>query len=258
MKYLLILLTLVTSMTIAQDLTLFEKKTFTNKKGESISYRILFPERYDKTKKYSVVLFLHGSGERGSDNEKQLVHGAKLFLAKENREKYPAIIIFPQCPENSWWASEIKNPSNPKLRIFDYKKEIPQTLKLAIELTKHIIKSESVDKNSVYISGLSMGGMGTFEAVYRFPKMFTAAAPICGAGDPNSYSKKQTKTSFWIFHGDQDKSVDVENSRLMYSRLKNLKANVLYTEYPNVGHDSWTNAFAEPEYLKWLFSKKSK
>jgi predicted peptidase len=129
-------------------------------------------------------------------------------------------------------------------------------LSLAIELTKNVIKTEAVDEARIYISGLSMGGMGSFEAVYRFPKMFAAAAVICGAGDPSAYSINQTKTSFWIFHGDVDKSVDVENSRVMYNRLKELKADVNYSEYPNVAHNSWDNAFAEPDFLKWMFSKK--
>jgi predicted peptidase len=256
MKFIFIFLMLVTSVTLAQDLTLFERKTFTNSNGESILYRILFPKGYDKTKKYPLLLFLHGAGERGNDNEKQLIHGSRLFLTEKNREKFPAIIIFPQCPENAWWASLTRGPENSKLFSFEYKKAIPQPLRLAVELTQHVIKQEGVDKKQVYISGLSMGGMGSFEAVYRFPKMFAAAVVICGAGDPNAYSKKQAKTSFWIFHGDKDPAVNVENSRVMYERLKNLKADVIYTEYPNVGHDSWTNAFAEPDFLKWMFSKR--
>ena len=99
-----------------------------------------------------------------------------------------------------------------------------------------------------------MGGMGTFEAVYRFPDRFAAAMPICGGGDTVHYRK--VKTPFWIFHGTDDSVVDVEYSRSMVTKLKDLKMKVRYTEYPAVNHNSWDSAFAEPSFLKWMFSKK--
>lgn len=254
MKNSIFLVLLVTSVSFGQDMNLYQRKNYTNSKGDSIPYRILFPENYDRSKKYPLVLFLHGAGERGNDNEKQLVHGSKLFLTEENRKKFQAIVLFPQCPENSYWAS--MNVDANKERTFDYKGEMPKPLRAAIALTKHIIENEAVDEHRVYITGLSMGGMDTFESVYRFPKMFAAAAPICGAGNAAAYSKKQAKTPFWLFHGDADKSVDVKYSRIMNDRLKELKGDVKYSEYPGVGHNSWDNAFADPEYLPWLFSKR--
>ena len=101
-----------------------------------------------------------------------------------------------------------------------------------------------------------MGGMGTFEAVYRYPKLFAAATPICGGGDSKHYNKRVRKVPFSIYHGDSDVVVGVKESQQMVARLKSLKANVRYKEFPGVNHNSWDNAFAEPDYLSWMFSKK--
>ena len=106
MKYLFSLAMMVVCLSgLAQDLELFQRKTFVSTDGKKLLYRILYPENYDSTKKYPLVLFLHGAGERGNDNEKQLIHGAKLFVTDENRKKFPAIVIFPQCAEESYWST---------------------------------------------------------------------------------------------------------------------------------------------------------
>lgn len=242
----------------SQDFTAFEKRTFISSRGDSLPYRILFPENYDRTKKYPLVLFLHGGGERGRDNEKQLMHGSKLFLADSNRKRFPAIVIFPQCPENSYWAvAKINRNVSPFDISFDYAGKTSAPLNAALELTRLLMQQESVDKRRVYITGMSMGGMGTFEAVYREPKLFAAAVPICGGGDPNFYNKSMSKIPFRIFHGAADAVVNVQLSRDMVARLKQLKAKKLsYTEYPGVNHNSWDNAFAEPDFLSWIFLQK--
>jgi len=248
-------LLLITASLGAQDLALYQKKKYI-KDGDTLAYRILFPENYNKQKKYPLILFLHGAGERGSDNERQLTHGGKLFLDPQVRKDFPAIIIMPQCPANAYWSAvTIDRTKTPLDLQFNYAEGPTTPLKLAIELVRHITKEEAVDKKRVYISGLSMGGMGTFESVYRYPKLFAAAMPICGGGDPNAYSRKQAKVPFWIFHGSADNVVGVDESKTMVERLKQLNAEVKYTEYEGVGHNSWDNAFAEPQYLTWMFSK---
>ena len=128
----------------------------------------------------------------------------------------------------------------------------------ANELVKKIIDEGSVDKSKVYVTGLSMGGMGTFESVYRNPDLYTAALPICGGGSVNQYDKRISKTAFWIFHGDADNVVDVSLSREMVEKLKSLKAEVKYSEYRGVTHNSWDNAFAEKDYLSWMLQHKKK
>lgn len=241
--------------TYAQDLSLFEKREYISG-TDTLRYRILFPENYDKTKKYPLLLFLHGAGERGRDNETQLTHGMKLFVQPEIRKDYPVIVVAPQCPlDQSWNTGKADRNVKPIVRAYDYNAPIATPLKLAIELTNQVIKTEAVQKDNVVIAGLSMGGMGTFEAVGRYPKLFRAAAPICGGGDTKFYRKAHSKVKYWVFHGDADDVVDVKYSREMVARLKELKADVKYTEYPGVNHGSWTNAFAEAELPKWLFKK---
>jgi predicted peptidase len=239
---------------LAQD-SLYQKKIFNASNGLALPYRILLPADYNPQKKYPLVLFLHGAGERGNDNEKQLVHGAKLFLTDANRKNFPAIVVAPQCPTDNYWGSvTVDRNTSPFTLSFDYSRPETTALSAAIELVKKLIAEEGVDKKRIYITGLSMGGMGTFEAVYRYPKLFAAAAPICGGGDAARYTKQTAKIPFWVFHGDQDAVVSVKESHAMVAKLKSLKAVVKYTEYGGVNHNSWDNAFAEPDFMRWLFS----
>jgi predicted peptidase len=236
----------------------YQKKVFASN-GNNLPYRILYPDNYDKAKKYPLVLFLHGAGERGNDNEKQLVHGAKMFLSEENRKAFPAIIVVPQCPENSFWATvSVDQSKQPLVFNFDYNTPPQWPLVAANELVKKIAAEEAVDKSRIYVTGLSMGGMGTFETVYRYPELYAAALPICGGGDVNHYDKRVNKTAFWIFHGADDAVVNVKLSRDMYAKLKTLKVESKYSEYPGVNHNSWDNAFAEQTFLPWMFSHKRK
>jgi predicted peptidase len=241
----------------AQQLDEFEKREYRDGSGQVLNYRMLFPKGYDRKIRYPLVVFLHGAGERGNDNEKQLTHGASLFLRDKARTDFPAIVIFPQCPEDSYWSAvSIDRSKQPFDLTFDYSKPPTEPLRLVIELIQNLQKNEAVDRRRIYLAGLSMGGMGTFEAVYRFPKIFAAAMPICGGGDAVTYNRRVKRIPFWVFHGDADAVVGVEESRTMVKRLQELGANVTYTEYPGVNHNSWDNAFAEPEFLKWMFQKR--
>ncbi len=254
---LLIFQLLLTRSTGGQDLSAYLKREYIDPHRNSLPYRILLPQHYDRSRKYPLVLFLHGAGERGKDNELQLTHGASLFLEKQNRTKFQSFVVFPQCPQNGYWAAAQPVAEQIPLKLdFDYSRKITAPLKSAIELTQFLLQKEHVDSKRVYVVGLSMGGMGTFEAVYRYPKLFAAAIAICGGGDSKAYNKEAAKVPFWIFHGAEDNVVEVKFSREMYARLKELKAQVKYTEYPGVQHESWLNAFAEPEFLTWLFSQK--
>jgi predicted peptidase len=124
---------------------------------------------------------------------------------------------------------------------------------------KKITQEESVDLERIYITGLSMGGMGTFEAVHRFPNNYAAALPICGGGNTEAFDKRVKNIAFSVFHGDKDAVVDVKLSRDMVQKLRNLKVKeVLYTEYPGVNHNSWDNAFSDPKYLDWMFKQRRK
>jgi predicted peptidase len=231
---------------------LFLKKVFIYK-GDTLPYRILYPENYNKSASYPLVLFLHGAGERGNDNEKQLVHGASLFTDPQNRQKYPAIVVFPQCPENGFWAP-IKEWDNGF--SFINSKEPTPSMQMVIRLLKQIRKEEAVDSRRIYVMGLSMGGMGTFDLICRQPKTFAAAIPICG-GVSLERLKNVKHMPIRIYHGGSDDVVSPEHSRNAYIELKALgSTKVEYIEFPGVKHNSWDFAFAQPDFLSWLFSQK--
>lgn len=244
---------------LSQDKNLFEKETYMSSSGEYLPYRILKPLNFDSTKKYPVVLFLHGAGERGNDNEAQLTHGASTFLIERYRKEYPCFVIAPQCPTEGYWSSaKFDRETYPIDFDYNYSYEITPALDAAIELLNSYLGDDYADTSRVYITGLSMGGMGTFEAVARFPSLFAAAVPICGGGDAASYDNETAQVPFWIFHGDADGVVPVQNSQKMYARLVELSADVKYREYADVNHNSWDNAYSEIALLPWIFSKKRK
>jgi predicted peptidase len=250
---------LLNKKAVDHALDIYEKKEFVFAEGKVLPYRILYPENYDKNKKYPLLLLLHGAGERGKDNEKQLTWGSKLFITPESRKNFPAIVVFPQCPEESFWAvTKIDRTTTPFKIEFDYTAEPNWPLAAANALVIKLSNEEGVDKSRVYISGLSMGGMGTFESVYRNPDLYAAALPICGGGDVNHFDKRVAKVPFWVFHGAADAVVNPQLSRDMVEKLKSLKAEVKYSEYPGVNHNSWENAFAEKDYLSWMLQHKKK
>lgn len=243
----------------AQDLSLYRKKWLVQG-GDTLPYRLLLPENYDSTKKYPVIFFLHGAGERGNDNQKQLTHGAKLFLQEENRENYPAIVVFPQCPRSDYWGNLLRiHDSAGKGRSFYFLEDgDPGTyMGLAMELVKYVLNNYPVKTDQVYAGGLSMGGMGTFELVRRMPGVFAAAFPICGGANPAT-AVKMKNVSWWVFHGAKDDVVTPHHSEKMVAALKKAGARVKFTLYPDANHNSWDPAFAEPGLLPWLFSQKKK
>lgn len=239
----------------AQDLSLYQKHLYISG-NDTLPYRLLLPENYDASKKYPLIYFLHGAGERGNDNEAQLIHGSKLFLKDDIRKSYPAIIVFPQCPANSFWSNvDFKMEDGKRTFQFNEDGEPTIAMRLAQELLQKIIREYPVQKKQIYAGGLSMGGMGTFEIVRRNPKLFAAAMPICGGGAPATAAKMK-KTKWWIFHGAKDNVVPPELSEKMAKALQDAKATVKFTLYPGANHNSWDAAFAEPELLSWLFSQK--
>jgi predicted peptidase len=248
-------------MMAAQDLSQFQKESFT-RSGNTLLYRILYPLNYNKAKQYPVITFLHGSGERGADNEAQLTHGGAVFVDDGVRNINDAIVIFPQCPKDSMWRymKVTTDSSSITGHSFDLSfSPVPTTpARLVKLLLDSLILSKTADKNRMYISGLSLGGFGTLDMIERYPDFFAAAVPICGGGDTNMASKFSKNVAVWLFHGDADKSVDVKNSRQYYAALLNLKAEVKYTEYPGVGHNSWDNVFQEDTILPWVLAHSKK
>ncbi|MGQ8334993.1 dienelactone hydrolase family protein [Sunxiuqinia sp. A32] len=235
----------------AELLEAYQANNFISEKGDTLPYRILYPEGYaaNNKEKYPLILFLHGVGERGSDNAKQLVHIGSFFTKPDVRKNYPAIVVFPQCPESSMWADY--------RRILKQEDKDPPTaaMSLLLGLHKQLTKNSKVDKSRQYLMGLSMGGFGTYDMLSRLPKTFAAAVPICGGGYTQDVPKYASFTAMWIAHGASDNVVPVENSRRMVEALRKLKADVRYTEFPGVGHNSWDATFKIPELMPWVFEK---
>lgn len=239
----------------ATPLAAFEAATFTDStSGHLLPYRVLWPQGYQENEEqvYPLVLFLHGAGERGDDNRLQLTHGASLFL--DHQAAFPAIVLMPQCATDDYWAQMVKSEDGQ--RTYNFDEQPNPSLAATQKLLHHFLETERVDTDRVYLMGLSMGGMGTFELLAREPATFAAAVPICGGTNPQLVGLYAKKVPLWIFHGDADEVVKVDNSRRVVKQLAQLGVTPHYTEYAGVGHNSWDRAFAEAELLTWLFKQR--
>ena len=219
----------------------YEPRVYKNDRGETLNYRLMLPKNYAATgrEKYPLVLFLHGAGERGDENIKQLVHASKDFASDANRAKYPCFVVFPQCPDGKRWVEvdwTLDSHVQPEESI---------SLKLTRELLTALQKEFRIDDNRLYATGLSMGGFGVWDMVTRTPDLFAAAAPVC-AGADEATADRVTKLPIWAFHGDKDTVVKVERSRRMIAAIEKAGGKPLYTEYPGVGHDSWAKPMPTP------------
>lgn len=229
---------------------------FTDSVNESLPYRMLKPKNINEDTKYPLVLFLHGHGERGNNNEKQLTYGSLLFSNPANEEKYPAFVVFPQCMNGKEWTAPYDEET------FMSGSPIPQESdeeKLVMDLLVDLISNYPIDSNRIYIMGISMGGIGTYDLVVRHPDFFAAAVPICGAINPDRLSVAKD-VPFYIFQGADDRVVPILAGREAYKALKNYGADVKYREYYGANHEeTWTDAFNNPDLLTWMFShSKSK
>ncbi|MBU2997839.1 prolyl oligopeptidase family serine peptidase [Cellulophaga baltica] len=224
--------------------------------NNTLKYRMLLPKDFSEDKSYPLVLVLHGSGERGDDNEKQLLHGGDLFLKEQLRNSFPAIVIFPQCPESDYWSKVVVDRTKKPFTFdFKYNEGPTNVMTLVIDLMEEMVYKPYVKSDQVYVMGLSMGGMGTFEILYRKPKMFAAGVPICGGGDVTSVTQYAKSVPLWVFHGAKDNVVNPKSSINMVSAILNNEGFPKFTLYDFAKHNSWDAAFSEPELLPWIFSK---
>lgn len=219
---------------IAQTIALPKSSTETEK--QNISYLLFLPEDYDakSEKTWPLMLFLHGAGETGTDIEKVKVHGPpKLLGEAEKRKEWPFITVSPQnLPGSRWTPSQL------------------------ILLLDEIEKNYKVDKQRVYITGLSMGGFGTWNMLARYPDRFAAGAPICGGGSTADV-KPYLEKPIWVFHGAKDNVVRVNLSTDLVDAIKAAGGTkVKLTIYPELQHDSWTVTYENPELYKWLLEQK--
>ena len=238
----------------AQDKSDFLKEAFISQ-SDTLNYRMLYPENFSESKSYPLLLFLHGAGERGSDNESQLTHGSSQFLDSLKRKKFPAVVIFPQCPKDDYWANvDVDRSTKPLTITFKSNAEPTKALSLVEKLLDSLKNRTFIDKNRLYVGGLSMGGMGTYEILYRNPNTFAAAFAICGAAEPETVKAYAKNTPLWVFHGAQDDVVNPQFSVNIVNALLKAGAHPRFNLYDTANHNSWDSAFAEPDFLSWLFS----
>ena len=233
-----------TKTTNAQSSSRFSINHYVSSKGDTLNYRMLSPD-YDTLRKYPLVIFLHGSGERGNDNEAQLKWGVMNFATDQSMMLHPAFVIAPQCPQNMNWSNFSR--TDMKLQPTPAK-----PMELLIGLIHQLIKTQRIDSNRVYITGLSMGGYGTYDAIERYPNLFAAAVPVCGGGDA-SRAASIAHIPIWIYHGAEDPAVNPLYSLDMLQALTKAGAHPGFTQYPEVGHFSWLGAYIDPLMLAWLF-----
>jgi predicted peptidase len=226
-------------------------------KDVAYRYQVYVPPNWNKKEKWPIVLFLHGAGERGDDGLLQTEIGIGTAIRKK-AERFPAIIVFPQCRKDLWWPQE----------------EMQAQAMAAFEQS---LKEFNGDPARAYLTGISMGGYGTWALATKYPGKFVALAPVCGgikppsariaalavsgADGPDPYRSAAVKvgtTPVWIFHGGADPVVPPDESRKMNEALKAAGGNVKYTEYEGVGHNSWDRAYADPELMTWLLAQRRK
>jgi len=196
----------------------------------SMKYLIYLPKDYEQKNSWPLVIFLHGAGERGDDLNQVKVHGPPKLI--EAGKEFPFIVVSPQCPKNKWWD--------------------PAELRLFLD---EIVKKYKVDQDRIYLTGLSMGGYGTWNWAAEQPGRFAALVPICGGGDPEK-AKLYAGVPIWVFHGGKDPVVPIAQSEKMVEALKKLGSNVKFTVYPEAGHDSWVEAYNDPKLYEWLLEQK--
>ncbi len=201
-------------------------------KNIKLEYLLYLPKTYRSSKKrFPLMLFLHGSGERGSDLEKIKVHGLPKLL--EEGLDLECVVVSPQCPSDSRWDAEALGA-----------------------LLDDLEKTLRVDSDRIYVTGLSMGGFGTWELAIRNPKRFAAIVPICGGGEP-LFTREITHLPVWVFHGAKDDVVPLKYSSRMVKALKKYgNKQVKFKIYKNAGHDSWSKAYANPKLFAWMLEQK--
>jgi predicted peptidase len=219
------------TIVLADDSSQTSQRLDTTVKVE-MDYLLSLPKGYDKQDSWPLVLFLHGAGERGDDLELVKKHGPPKLIGEG--KDFPFIVVSPQCPKDVWW----------------------EPIELSA-LLDQVIKTHKVDQDRIYVTGLSMGGFGTWRLAAFTPDRFAAIAPICGGGE-KYWARRFPQLPTWAFHGAKDKGVPLERSQEMVDAMKEKGGAPKLTVYPEAEHDSWTETYNNPAFYEWLLAQKRK
>jgi predicted peptidase len=216
--------------------------------GDSLPYQFRISSGMDSTKKYPLILWLHGKGERGNDNTRQMTLIKKWLPDSLEKQNYKSFLLAPQCSDDRTWSIYDK-----LAKEITFDTSTPEIQKSIISLMDSLSEKYPIDTTRIYIMGISMGGFGVFDMTTRFPDLFAAAIPICGGADPKQ-TEKLLKTAIWAFHGEKDMVVDKRHSKVTMEKLKD--DHHILTTYPSTGHDAWNKSFKEKDLLRWLFLQR--
>ncbi|MCS6905193.1 MAG: PHB depolymerase family esterase [Bacteroidia bacterium] len=213
---------------------------------ENLSFFLHTPSNLSSQRKYPLVVFLHGYGQDVSTSASP---GLRNWVSEVVQAKYPCFVLAPQCPKGQKWVD-----TDWRLKAHTLPEKPTIWLEKATALILQTIKNYPIDTHRVYLTGLSMGGFGTWDLAMRNPHLFAALVPVCGGGD-STQAYRVAHIPTWIFHGAQDEVISVERSRSMVRSLRRVGANPLYTEYSTLKHNSWDSAYSNPALYTWLFSQ---
>lgn len=210
-----------------------QRKEFSTETKEKVSLKYILDLPTNTSKPFPLMLFLHGAGERGDDLDKVKAHSPFTY---KNLIKEDIAILAPQCPNDQYWDT-----------------------KAVYELLQYIIKNYNVDQSRIYLTGLSMGGWGTWKLADEHPELFAAVAPVCGPMNRPTLSRacmQLAETPIWIFHGALDDVVPLDDSTTMYKKLKSCNKNVQYTIFEGDNHNSWDSSYSNPKLYEWMLAQK--
>jgi predicted peptidase len=203
--------------------------------GEDYRYAVYVPDNYTPKRAWPAILFLNGLGENGDDGEKQTMAGIGPAI-RANPERFDCIVVLPQCQIGLRW-------------------ETPLMQQLAMGCLAATEATYNIDPRRIALSGLSLGGFGTWSLGAKHPDRFCALGPICGGGNPDD-APKLARTPIWCYHGDADPVVPVQLSRDMVAAVKIAGGDVQYTELPEVGHNAWDAAYGNPDFIAFLLENR--
>ncbi len=234
-------------------------RIYTDKQGNSIPYYLYVPYNYHPAQRYPLVLLLHGGGERGQDerslaqNRARLLNDAyaAIWSSSAIQSRWPSFIVVPQVMDQNRWVST--PAAQGSYQLASKPTDSLQLAKDVVDMLQRVYAG--IDASRLYITGLSMGGYGTWDAIERWPTYFAAAAPIAGAGDP-SQAAVLTHLPIWAFHGAEDTVVPVSGSRDMIQAIRSAGGQPRYTEYPQAGHGIWMQVYSSSDFLTWLFAQQ--
>jgi predicted peptidase len=272
----LIAAVLLSSRAYAQDpQSALQERTFADSSGLNLPYRLFVPQNYDPKEKYPLVLYLHGSGERGTDNRQPLdiEQFAQRFYSPEAQAAHPSFFLVPQCPwevlggdpRGEYWVNNFETypdgTPHPGFSWTSYSTAdypVSTSLSAVTNLIPSLLNEFSIDSSRLYATGWSMGGDGTWDLLMRNPGLFAAGIPVAGMGDPTQ-AAQLANTPLWVFHGRDDTATDPEAARTMVSAVQAQGGNIRYTEYADGNHYTVAEdgrVYQEPGLMEWLFAQR--